>query len=137
PCIQAASRGACIAYMTRILLIEDEPEIRETIGQVLRTEGFAVIFATDGQEGFIRALAERPDLILCDVGLSGLDGYGVLRATRANFILARTPFIFLTARATIEELRAGMNHGADDYLIKPVTPEDLLASIRARLDRAR
>lgn len=111
--------------------------MRATVAQVLETEGFVVLTAGDGNEGLRRVLEDHPDLILCDVGLSGMDGYMVLRGVREHPGVAHTPFIFLTAHASTEELRTGMNHGADDYLTKPVTAEGLIAAVNARLARAR
>src|SRR6185295_17387526 len=82
------------------------------------------------------ARGEKPDLILCDVMMPELDGYGVLRALQADAALALTPFIFLTAKGEKEDLRSGMNLGADDYLTKPVGNEDLVRAIEIRLRRA-
>src|SRR6185436_11267206 len=79
---------------------------------------------------------QRPDLILCDVMMPDLDGYGVLAALRADAGTAATPFIFLTAKGEKPDIRTGMNLGADDYLTKPVAKADLMAAIRARLERA-
>lgn len=118
-----------------ILIIEDEPVMRRNVTRMLELDGFRAIAAVDGVEGLTLALRELPDLILCDVTMPGLDGYGVLQRLRSERATADTPFIFLTARGERNDMRAGMNLGADDYLIKPVTRADLLAAIAARFDR--
>jgi DNA-binding NarL/FixJ family response regulator len=102
---------------------------------MLEMEGFAVSRAEDGQRGLELARSHVPDLILCDVMMPGLDGHGVLKALRADSATATIPFIFLTAKGEKVDQRAGMNLGADDYLVKPVAKEDVLAAIRARLQR--
>lgn len=122
--------------MERILIIEDEPEMRRNLATILRLEGFEPVVAEHGRAGVDLARRQRPDLVVCDVMMPELDGYGVLEALRADPATARTPFIFLTARGERPDVRAGMNLGADDYLTKPVVKADLLAAIRARLARA-
>jgi DNA-binding NarL/FixJ family response regulator len=119
----------------RILVIEDEPQMLRNLVTILRAEGFSVLGAPGGEEGVALARAERPDLVLCDLMMPGIDGFGVLRQIRADPRTAATPFLFLTARGEREEVRAGMNHGADDYLTKPVKVDDLLGAIRVRLAR--
>lgn len=121
--------------MTKILLIEDEPQMRENMATVLKMEGFAVVTAADGCAGVELARRESPALVLCDVMMPELDGYGVLAALRGQEATARVPFIFLTAKGEKADLRAGMNLGADDYLTKPVDIDDLLVAIRTRLER--
>jgi DNA-binding NarL/FixJ family response regulator len=118
-----------------ILVIEDEPEMRRNLTTILRLEQFRPIAAENGRSGVELAKKERPDLILCDVMMPELDGYGVLEALRADPGTVTTPFIFLTAKGEKPDVRAGMNLGADDYLTKPVAKADLLSAIRARLDR--
>lgn len=120
---------------TRILVIEDEPQMLRNLMTILRAEGFAVLGAPGGEEGVALARSEKPDLILCDLMMPVLDGFGVLQRVRGDSRLAPVPFIFLTARGEREEVRAGMNLGADDYLTKPVKVDDLLAAIRTRLER--
>ncbi len=122
--------------MKTILIIEDEPEMRRNLATILRLEGFRPLTAAHGREGVALALAERPDVILCDVMMPELDGYGVLGALRADSVTEATPFIFLTAKGEKPDIRAGMNLGADDYLTKPVAKADLLAAIHSRLKRA-
>ena len=122
--------------MKKILVIEDEPEMRRNLMAILRLERFQPLAAEDGQVGVELAKRERPDLVLCDVMMPKLDGYGVITALRASAETAAIPFIFLTARGEKPEIRAGMNLGADDYLTKPVAKADLLAAVRSRLERA-
>lgn len=121
--------------MTKILLIEDEQQMRRNIASLLRLEGFEPIVAENGAEGLAKARSERPAMILCDVMMPELDGYGVLRELRADPSFATTPFLFLTAKGEKLDIRVGMNAGADDYLAKPVDIDDLLAAIRMRLER--
>jgi DNA-binding NarL/FixJ family response regulator len=120
----------------KILVIEDEPEMLYNLVSILRLEKFEPIAAENGRAGVAAARQQRPDLILCDVMMPELDGYGVLAALRANPGTVATPFIFLTAKGEKPDIRTGMNLGADDYLTKPVAKADLMAAIRARLERA-
>jgi DNA-binding NarL/FixJ family response regulator len=122
--------------MKKILVIEDEPEMRRNLTTILRLEKFNPLPAENGRVGVERAKKEKPDLILCDVMMPGLDGYGVIAALRADAETVTIPFIFLTAKGEKPDIRAGMNLGADDYLTKPVAKTDLLAAIRSRLERA-
>jgi DNA-binding NarL/FixJ family response regulator len=122
--------------MKKILVIEDEPEMRRNLTTILRLEKFHPLPAENGQAGLKLAKKERPDLILCDVMMPELDGYGVIAALRADAETVTIPFIFLTAKGEKPDIRAGMNLGADDYLTKPVAKDDLLAAIRSRLERA-
>jgi DNA-binding NarL/FixJ family response regulator len=121
--------------MIKILVIEDEPEMRRNLTTVLRLEKFHPLPAENGRVGLRLAKMEKPDLILCDVMMPELDGYGVIVALRADTETAAIPFIFLTAKGEKPAIRAGMNLGADDYLTKPVGKPDLLGAIRSRLDR--
>lgn len=121
--------------MTKILIIEDEPRMRKNMATVLKMEGYSVVAAANGKEGVNAAQNEKPDLVLCDVMMPELDGYGVLAALRRDETTARIPFIFLTAKGEKADLRAGMNLGADDYLTKPADIDDLLAAISTRLAR--
>ncbi|MCI0744750.1 MAG: response regulator transcription factor, partial [Verrucomicrobia subdivision 3 bacterium] len=114
---------------------EDEPQMRKNICTILELEGFRVSSAENGRLGVEQAKTARPDLILCDVMMPELDGYGVLEQLRDEKQTATVPFIFLTAKGEKKDFRAGMNLGADDYLAKPCMTEDLLAAISARLQR--
>lgn len=121
--------------MKRILVIEDEPEMRRNITTLLRFKEYEPLAAENGRVGVEIARREKPDLILCDVMMPELDGYGVLRALQADDSLASIPFIFLTAKGEKDDLRSGMNLGADDYLTKPVANNELVQAIEARLNR--
>jgi len=122
--------------MKKILVIEDEPEMRRNITALLRYHDYEPIAAENGRLGVEAARREMPDLILCDVMMPELDGHGVLQALQADALLARTPFIFLTAKGEKDDLRCGMNLGADDYLTKPVANADLILAIETRLRRS-
>jgi len=122
--------------MKKILVIEDEPEMRRNLATVLKFENYQPITAENGRRGIELAREETPDLILCDVMMPELDGYGVLQALREDSRLAMIPFVFLTAKGEKEDVRGGMNLGADDYLTKPVPKTDLLNAIEARLRRS-
>jgi DNA-binding NarL/FixJ family response regulator len=121
--------------MAKILVIEDEPEMRRNLLTILKLEKFNASGAENGRSGVELARREKPDLILCDVMMPELDGYGVLQALRDDPATLTTPFIFLTAKGEKPDIRAGMNMGADDYLTKPVGKADLLNAITARLRR--
>ena len=121
--------------MKRILVIEDQPQMRKNLVRLLELNGYDAIGAENGRHGVELATVQPPDLILCDVMMPELDGYGVLAALRAISATESVPFIFLTARGDKREQRAGMNSGADDYLTKPVPNADLLETVRTRLAR--
>lgn len=121
--------------MSKILVIEDELSVRENILLRLEAEGFNTLNAENGFNGVNLALAHKPDLIICDVMMPELDGYGVLTMLRQNPDTATIPFIFLTAKADKFDLRQGMEMGADDYLTKPFTRTELLGAISARLKK--
>ncbi len=122
--------------MKKILVIEDEPEMRRNLLTILKLEKFQPIGAENGRVGLDAIKREKPDLILCDVMMPELDGHGVLTALREDSELSAIPFVFLTAKGEKEDLRCGMNLGADDYLTKPVARLDLLEAINARLLRS-
>jgi len=121
--------------MKKILVIEDEAQSRNIYLESLEEEGFDAIGAENGRVGVQRAQEQLPDLVLCDIMMPELDGYGVLSTLRQDPLTAMIPFIFLTAKATKAELRQGMELGADDYLTKPSTVEELLKAIAARLEK--
>lgn len=120
----------------KILVIEDEPEMRRNLATILKLEKFTALAAENGRVGLDLARKEKPDLILCDIMMPELDGHEVVQALRHEPALASIPFIFLTAKGEKSDLRSGMELGADDYLTKPVSKADLLGAIRARLRRA-
>ncbi|WP_009630920.1 EAL domain-containing response regulator [Synechocystis sp. PCC 7509] len=121
--------------MKKILVIEDEKLLRANTVQILELEDFITIEANNGSLGIKLAQEHLPDLILCDVMMPEVDGYGVLSALRQNPNTANIPFIFTTAKASKADLRQGMNLGADDYLTKPITADELLSAIATRLER--
>jgi DNA-binding NarL/FixJ family response regulator len=110
--------------------------MRRNLTTVLRLEKFQALSAENGRIGVELAKKKKPDLVLCDVMMPELDGYGVITALRADPETVAVPFIFLTAKGEKPDIRVGMNLGADDYLTKPVVKADLLAAIRSRLERA-
>lgn len=120
-----------------ILIAEDEPSLRENLQWMLELEGYKVTAAADGRVALAAALAHRPDLVLTDVMMPELDGFGLIKALRSHPATATLPVIMLTARADRSDTRTGMNLGADDYLTKPCRREELLAAISARLERSR
>ena len=119
--------------MKKILVIEDEPEMRRNLTTILRLEKFHPLPVENGRVGVEVAKKEKPDLILCDVMMPELDGYGVIAALRADPETVSIPLIFLTAKGEKPDIRAGMDVGADGYLTKPVAKPELLAVIRSRL----
>jgi len=121
--------------MKKILVIEDSLSIRESTIEFLKLHGFDAIAAENGKQGIQIAQTYLPDLILCDVVMPEIDGYGVLTALRSNSKTATIPFIFITARSAKADFRQGMELGADDYLTKPFTPKELLKAIASRFEK--
>ncbi|MCU0565045.1 MAG: response regulator [Oculatellaceae cyanobacterium Prado106] len=121
--------------MAKILVIEDEAETRNIFIKCLTYEGFCALEAENGTLGIKLAQTHLPDLVICDIMMPDIDGYGVLAAMRQYHATASIPLIFLTAMATMPDLRQGMTLGADDYLTKPCSLEQFLAAITARLAR--
>ncbi|GAB3949576.1 response regulator [Spirosoma harenae] len=121
--------------MKTILLIEDNDEIRDNTAEILELAGYTAYTAENGKVGVEKALAHRPDLVICDIMMPVLDGYGVLHIFNKNPHLVGTPFIFLTAKAERTDFRKGMELGADDYLTKPFDESELLSAIEGRLSR--
>jgi len=119
----------------RILIIEDDELVGEMIASMLQMEGYETIRARDGQQGVEEARKRPPDLILCDVLMPRMDGYATLNAIRQNAATATIPFVFLTGQTTKADLRQGMELGADDYLVKPVVINELLAAVQTRLQK--
>lgn len=119
----------------RILVIENEAFIRDNIIEILMHNGYEVHGAENGMRGLELAHQLLPDLILCDLMMIGMDGFAVLDHVRSDSTLAAVPFIFVTARADRQSMRFGMEKGADDYLVKPFTIEELLAAVETRLKR--
>src|SRR5688572_15973218 len=121
--------------MPRILVVDDDPELLNNVSELLGEEGFETIAASNGVDAVALAKARAPDLVVCDISMPRMDGYAVLGALRAHGPTTHLPFIFLTAKAERNEVRAGMNLGADDYVTKPFQLGELLEAIRARLRR--
>ncbi len=120
----------------KILLIEDNEDIRENTAEILMLSNYKVFTATDGKEGVEVALKENPDLVICDIMMPVLDGYGVLHMLQKNEATKNTPFIFLTAKTERADFRKGMELGADDYITKPFSGTELLTAIESRLKKA-
>jgi len=121
--------------MKRILLIEDNAEIRENTSEILTLANYEVLTAENGKMGVDIAQREKPDLIVCDIMMPELDGYGVLHILSKRTETAAIPFIFLTAKTEKSDMRKGMLLGADDYLTKPFDDTELLNTIEARLKK--
>lgn len=121
--------------MKKIALIEDNHEMRENIQEILELANYDVHAAENGKKGIEIIKSIKPDLILCDIMMPELDGYGVLYMVSKNPETASIPFIFLTAKSEKEDFRKGMNMGADDYLTKPFEDTELLGAIEKRLKR--
>jgi phosphoserine phosphatase RsbU/P len=122
--------------MSTILVIEDEALIRESICDVLSINGYEIASEPDGERGLNRALILKPDLVLCDINMPKISGLDVLKGIRANDEIKHTPFVFLTALASMSDLRTGMNLGAEDYLAKPYHNKELLSIIAHQLKKA-
>lgn len=119
--------------MKKILLIEDNPDIRENTHEILSLANYEVITAENGKEGVMMAQEQNPDLIICDIMMPELDGYGVLHVLSQKKETAQIPFIFLTAKTEKSDMRKGMELGADDYLTKPFDDSELLNAVAIRL----
>jgi two-component system, OmpR family, alkaline phosphatase synthesis response regulator PhoP len=121
--------------MTLILVIEDEEQIRLNIQEILVLADFSVVTASDGVRGLNLAKVKLPNLIICDIMMPGMDGLEVLQNLRNDPQTANIPLIFLTAKSERDDLRQGMNLGADDYITKPFEPREILQAVKARLER--
>lgn len=122
--------------MKKILLIEDDISLRENTAEILEFSDYEVITAPNGKIGVEKAKEAKPDIIVCDIMMPEMDGYGVLQVLTANDATKHIPFIFLSAKTERSEIRMGMNLGADDYLTKPFEEEELLSAIESRLAKA-
>ena len=121
--------------MKKILLIEDNKDIRDNTSEILELSSYKVIIADDGKNGVEKAIKYAPDLIICDIMLPMLDGYGVIHAIQRNDAIKNIPFIFLTAKTEREDFRKGMDLGADDYITKPFEATELLRAVDSRLKK--
>jgi len=121
--------------MYSILIIEDDPAYISMMEVILQMEGFTVRAASNGLTGLAMLHQKRPDLILCDIMMPDMDGHAVLEALRGDMALADIPFVFVTALGERVEVRRGMLEGADDYLSKPFSADELLAVVTGRIRR--
>ncbi len=121
--------------MKKILLIEDNDDIRNNTAEILELANYEVIVAENGKVGVEKAMEHHPDLIICDIMMPVLDGYGVLHAVHKNESIKNTPFIFLTAKTERSDFRKGMELGADDYITKPFDGTELLNAVDSRLQK--
>jgi DNA-binding LytR/AlgR family response regulator len=119
----------------KILLVEDEQTVRNSIKELLENINYTVFSAPDGKEGLQLATEIKPDLIISDIMMPHLDGFGLIKAVRENPSVKNVPFIFLTAKAEISDFREGMDLGADDYIVKPFRAVKLLELIENKLAR--
>jgi CheY-like chemotaxis protein len=117
----------------RILVIEDEETVRKNLVRLLDLEGYRVEEAANGAEGVAAALSRKPDLVICDIGMPGLNGFGVLARLRAEPATAGIPFVFLTASAEAQDESTGYKLGADEYVVKPFDTATLTTLIRQKL----
>ena len=122
--------------MKKILIIEDESYLREEIGEILTFEGYKVFLAIFGKEGLDLALSHETDLILCDIMMPEMDGNQLLKILRSDTEVNLTQFVFITALADKGDIRKGMKPGADDYITKPFTRDELLKTVFKRLEKA-
>ena len=120
-------------FGARVLIIEDEQPMRRVLTDILEAEGFRILTAADGEQGLAKAVHEKPDLILLDIMLPKLDGFGLCAQLRV--LALDMPVLMLTAKGQVEDRVTGLDTGADDYLVKPFSSDELLARVRALLRR--
>ena len=123
-----------IVQKNKLLIIEDDKAIRESLQDILELKGYDVITAVNGNKGLVAVIKEKPDLVICDVNMPGMNGFELLQGL--NDCMEKEivpPFLFLTARATSEDIRKGMELGADDYLTKPFNPLELLEIVKSKI----
>lgn len=123
--------------MAKILIIEDEEQLRAAISEGLRLDGYDVVEAFDGESGVTKARTELPDIVVSDINMKGMDGYHTLSALRSDPSTANIPFVLMTGRADLKSMRMGMSLGADDYLPKPFRIRELIDVVQARLHKQR
>ena len=121
----------------KVLVIEDDLDVRENIVAILELNDFHVITATDGLKGVYMARIEKPQIIVCDVMLPEMEGFDVFKELQQSEETSLIPFIFLTARVDRGDIRQGMELGADDYITKPFTSEELVKAINTRIDQSK
>ncbi len=122
--------------METVLLIEDNDDIRENMGEILELARYRVLLAANGKEGAAMAIEHKPDIIICDIMMPELDGYGVIHLLQKHEDTRNIPFIFITAKTERAEIRKGMELGADDYITKPFEGAELLNAVAMRLRKA-
>ena len=122
--------------MKSVLVIDDNADIRENTAEILDLAGYKTFTAENGKKGVDLAMKEKPDVIVCDIMMPELDGYGVLHLLRKNTETLNIPFIFLTAKTERSDFRKGMEMGADDYITKPFEDIELLNAIEVRLKKS-
>ncbi|MEI6409865.1 MAG: response regulator [Bacteroidota bacterium] len=122
--------------MKKILIVEDNEPVRENLREIMMLNGYQVVTAANGKEGVEMAVKELPDLILCDIMMPELDGYGVFQALSRQQFISEVPFIYLTSKSELENVRQGMSLGADDYVAKPFDVTALLLTIEKRLNKS-
>ncbi len=125
-------RDATIRPVARVMVVDDDADLAEMLGIVLRSEGMDAVFCYNGRDAVAALRGSRPDLVLLDLMLPGMDGLAVCRAMRAE---SAVPIVMLTARGDTADVIAGLEAGADDYIVKPFKPGELVARINARLRR--
>lgn len=125
----------CSAVMQTILVIDDTEDVRDLVATVLTRYGFTVREAPNGKLGVQMIAEEKPDLVLCDVKMPAMNGIETLAVVRQSSATASIPFILMTGVVSLDGFRRGMVNGADDYLIKPFTPEELVEAVMSRLVR--
>lgn len=121
------------AVTKKILVIEDEADLRASIVRFLLAEGYEVFIAENGEQGMDVAMQEMPDLIVCDIAMPQMDGFGTLFSLRENVTTSHIPFIFLTASDRVYDRKFGFELGANDYITKPFSFDVLMAAIQKRL----
>jgi len=122
--------------MKKVLIIEDNEDVRENTADILELAEYEVEMASDGEKGIAKTKQFKPDIIICDVMMPHMDGYTVLRTLSEDHAMASIPFIFLTAKSEKSDFRKGMNLGADDYLTKPFEEHELLEAVACRLQKS-
>ncbi len=120
--------------MAKILIAEDERDIRDLIAFTLRFNGYEVVAARDGEQALILVAAEQPDLVLLDVRMPRMTGYEVCRRIKADKSVRHIPVVFLSAKGQESEVQAGMEAGAVDYILKPFSPSELIARVAALIE---
>ena len=123
--------------MKKVLIIDDDKSIRESTQELLEIVGYDVKVAEDGAKGIKLASDFTPDIIICDISMPGLDGYSILKELSKDSVTSVIPFIFLTAKTEMSDLKFGMQIGADDYICKPFSSNELINSIELRLKKKR